>query len=63
MFAKSDVNGPDTNPVYQWLKATIPGDIGWNFTKYLVSKDGQVVKRFEPQETPEAIAEALTTLL
>ena len=63
MFAKIDVNGDQAAPLYQWLKMQIPGDIGWNFTKYLVNAKGDVVKRFDPQETPEAIGEALANLL
>ena len=63
MFAKIDVNGPDTHPIYRWLKDSIPGDIGWNFTKYLVNRQGQLIKRFDPQETPENIGAALPDLL
>ena len=63
MFAKIDVNGPDTHPIYRWLKDSIPGDIGWNFTKYLVNRQGQLIKRFDPQETPENIGEVLPDLL
>jgi glutathione peroxidase len=63
MFAKIDVNGDQAAPLYQWLKMQIPGDIGWNFTKYLVNPKGDVIKRFDPQETPEAIGEALANLL
>ena len=63
MFAKIDVNGPDTHPIYRWLKDSIPGDIGWNFTKYLVNRQGQLIKRFDSQETPENIGAALPDLL
>jgi glutathione peroxidase len=63
MFAKIEVNGDGASPLYAWLKAAKPGDIGWNFTKFLVSKDGQVLERFEPRTTPEEIAEALPSLL
>ena len=63
MFAKIDVNGDQTAPLYQWLKTQIPGDIGWNFAKYLVNSKGEVVKRFDPQETPEEIIGALADLL
>jgi glutathione peroxidase len=63
MFAKIEVNGDGASPLYTWLKAAKPGDIGWNFTKFLVSKDGQVLERFEPRTTPEDIAEALPSLL
>ena len=63
MFAKIDVNGDDAAPLYQWLKQQIPGDIGWNFTKYLIDSKGQVIKRFDPQETPETIRDALADLI
>ncbi len=63
MFAKIDVNGPNTSPLYDWLKTAKPGDISWNFTKFLVSKQGEVIERFEPKTTPEEIADALPTLL
>ena len=63
MFAKIDVNGPNASPLYDWLKTATPGDIGWNFTKFLVSKQGEVIERFEPKTTPEEIADALPALL
>jgi glutathione peroxidase len=63
MFAKIDVNGPNASPLYDWLKTAKPGDIGWNFTKFLVSKQGEVIERFEPKTTPEEIADALPALL
>lgn len=61
MFAKIDVNGSDESPVYRFLKAGNPDeegneDIAWNFTKFLVGRDGQVLQRFGPQMTPEEIA-------
>ena len=51
MFAKIEVNGAGTHPLYQWLKSSAPGLLGtegikWNFTKFLVGKDGKVVKRY-----------------
>ena len=60
LFAKIDVNGPDTHPVYKYLKAAEPGLLGsagikWNFTKFLVAKDGRVVKRYAPTTKPDAI--------
>jgi glutathione peroxidase len=60
MFAKIDVNGPDTHPLYQLLKSARTGVLGsesikWNFTKFLVSATGQVVKRYSPADTPESI--------
>lgn len=61
MMEKINVNGADAHPVYQWLKSQAPGLLGtegikWNFTKFLVSKDGQVIKRYAPQDTPAKIA-------
>jgi len=55
MFAKIKVNGPDTHPIYQFLKDHIGGDIKWNFTKFLVDGEGLVVKRFSPMTKPEKI--------
>jgi glutathione peroxidase len=59
LMAKVKVNGDDTHPVFQLLKKKAPGAIGgsikWNFTKFLVSKDGQTVKRYAPTVEPEAI--------
>lgn len=68
MFAKIDVNGPDASPLYKHLKAVKPGVLGterikWNFTKFLVDKDGNVVKRFAPKDKPEAIRSAIEALL
>jgi glutathione peroxidase len=64
MFHKIEVNGDAAAPLYQWLKAEQPGegatsDITWNFEKFLVDKDGNVVARFAPPTTPEQVAEAL----
>ena len=61
LFAKIDVNGPSTHPLYEFLKSAEPGLLGteaikWNFTKFLVAKDGSVRKRYAPQTKPEAIA-------
>ena len=61
MFAKVDVNGDNTAPLYKYLKAEKPGLLGseaikWNFTKFLVDRDGNVVKRYAPNDTPESIA-------
>ena len=60
MFAKVDVNGPKAHPLFQWLKAEKSGLLGlegikWNFTKFLVGKDGTVLKRYAPTDTPEKI--------
>ena len=60
-FAKIDVNGKNEEPLYNYLKNQQKGTIGprvkWNFTKFLVAKDGTVLKRFAPAETPEEIDE------
>ncbi|MGF1682140.1 glutathione peroxidase [Photobacterium minamisatsumaniensis] len=59
MFGKVDVNGPDTHEVFQYLKKSLPGLIGqkvkWNFTKFLIGRDGKPVKRYAPTKTPAAI--------
>ena len=47
-FAKINVNGANASPLYVWLKSKKPGDIQWNFTKFLVDREGNVVRRFEP---------------
>ncbi|MCH1867887.1 glutathione peroxidase [Nocardioides sp. CFH 31398] len=60
MFSKIDVNGPEAHPLYQWLKGEKGGVLGdkikWNFTKFLVGKDGKVVKRYGSTTKPEKIA-------
>ncbi len=68
MFEKVDVNGDDAAPLYQWLREAQPGegetsDIAWNFTKFLVARDGTVVRRYEPMTTPEEIAADLPDYL
>jgi glutathione peroxidase len=59
MFEKIDVNGDEAHPLYQWLKTEKGGLLGdaikWNFTKFLVGKDGQVIKRFSPTTEPEKL--------
>ena len=65
MFAKIDVNGAGASSVYAFLKDGNPDeegneDIAWNFTKFLVGRDGQVIRRFGPQVTPEEIAEVIS---
>ena len=60
MMSKVKVNGAEAHPLWQWLKAQAPGLLGtegikWNFTKFLVGKDGQVLKRYAPNDTPESI--------
>jgi glutathione peroxidase len=55
MFAKIKVNGPDAHPLYQLLKHEIGSDIKWNFTKFLVNREGKVVKRFSPMTKSKKI--------
>ena len=60
MFAKIEVNGVNTHPLYKYLKSEKPGILGteaikWNFTKFLVGADGRVLKRYAPSDKPEAI--------
>ena len=60
MMAKTQVNGMNAHPLWQWLKAQAPGLLGseaikWNFTKFLVGRDGKVIKRFAPNDTPESM--------
>jgi len=67
MFAKIDVNGANTHPVFQFLKSQkgsmLGDDIKWNFTKFLLDKEGNVVKRYAPTTKPEAITEDIEKLL
>ncbi|UPT78629.1 glutathione peroxidase [Sulfurovum sp. XGS-02] len=68
MFSKIKVNGEETHPLYRYLKAEQPGILGtevikWNFTKFLVDKEGKVVERFGSSTTPEALEEKIVTLL
>ena len=68
MFAKVNVNGADAHPVYKWLKGEAPGLLGtegikWNFTKFLIDKDGQVAKRYGSMDKPEDIAKDIEKLL
>ena len=68
MFSKIDVNGDAASEIYGFLKAGHPDeegneDIAWNFTKFLVGGDGNVLQRFAPQVTPEEIGEAIKTHL
>jgi len=68
MFAKIDVNGEKAHPLYRWLKAGRKGILGtegikWNFTKFLVDRDGQVIERYAPTDTPEKIRKDLPKVL
>jgi glutathione peroxidase len=60
VFSKIEVNGTGAHPLYAWLKGKAPGILGteaikWNFTKFLVSRDGNSVRRFAPQDRPESL--------
>lgn len=68
MFAKVDVNGDEAHPLFKYLAAEAPGILGskaikWNFTKFLVDRDGKVVKRFAPTDKPETIEKHIQELL
>jgi len=68
LFAKVDVNGDDADPLFAYLKAAQPGLLGttavkWNFTKFLVGRDGTVVDRFAPTTKPEDIEKDIEALL
>lgn len=68
MFAKIEVNGAGAAPVYAFLKDAAPTedgstDIKWNFTKFLVDREGKVVARFDPKTTPEEIEPKVAALL
>ncbi|HEU4567146.1 MAG TPA: glutathione peroxidase [Marmoricola sp.] len=59
MFAKIDVNGDDAHPLFRWLRSEKGGVLGsavkWNFTKFLVGRDGQVIRRYAPATKPESL--------
>jgi glutathione peroxidase len=68
MFAKIDVNGSNALPLYKYLKHEAKGLLGseaikWNFTKFLVDRDGNVTKRYAPNDTPESIGKDLARSL
>ena len=68
VMAKIDVNGAGAAPLYRWLTAQAPGLLGskaikWNFTKFLVGKDGQVIRRYAPQEVPKNLARDIEAAL
>ena len=64
IFAKIDVNGSGEHPLYAWLKSSAPGIFGtesikWNFTKFLIGRDGKVIERFSPDTQPADISGAI----
>ena len=68
LMAKVDVNGDDATPLYQWMKGEAPGLMGsksvkWNFTKFLIDREGQVVRRYAPTDKPEGIEKDIAKLL
>ena len=68
LFAKIDVNGANAHPLYQYLKKQAKGLLGseavkWNFTKFLVDREGRVVRRYAPTDRPESIAGDIVALL
>jgi len=68
LFAKIEVNGPHAHPLYRYLKTERPGLLGseaikWNFTKFLVARDGVVLKRYAPKDAPAGIERDLEPLL
>ena len=68
MMAKVDVNGPKADPLFQWLTTEAPGLLGskaikWNFTKFLVGKDGRVIRRYAPQDEPGKLAKDIDAAL
>ncbi len=68
LFAKIDVNGAGTHPLYRFLKHAAPGVLGseaikWNFTKFLVDREGKVLRRYASADTPEKIEKDLAALL
>jgi glutathione peroxidase len=68
MMSKVKVNGEGAHPLYQWLSAEAPGILGskaikWNFTKFLIGRDGRVLKRYAPQDAPEKISRDIEAAL
>ncbi|MBS0444827.1 MAG: glutathione peroxidase [Proteobacteria bacterium] len=68
MMAKVDVNGSAAHPLWKWLTAEAPGILGtkaikWNFTKFLIGKDGEVIKRYAPNDTPESLQKDIEAAL
>lgn len=64
LFVKIEVNGANAHPLYSWLKAASGGaDIEWNFVKFLVGRDGELIRRYPPQAKPEDIAADIESVL
>ncbi len=68
VMAKIEVNGEEATPLYRWLKAEAPGVLGtqgikWNFTKFLIGRDGKVVRRYAPTEKPARLEKDIEALL
>ena len=68
MMSKVKVNGAEAHPLWKWLTAEAPGILGtkgikWNFTKFLVGRDGQVIKRYAPNDAPESITKDIEAAL
>ena len=68
LMAKVDVNGEDATPLYQWMKGEAPGLMGsksikWNFTKFLIDREGKVVRRYAPTDKPDGIEKDIAKLL
>ena len=68
LFEKVDVNGPNAEPLFEHLKSEAPGVLGtrnikWNFTKFLVDQDGNVVRRYAPKDKPEDLHDDIEVLL
>jgi glutathione peroxidase len=68
MMAKVDVNGANAHPLYKWLTKEAPGLLGsksikWNFTKFLVGRDGRVLHRYAPQDTPKKLSRDIEAAL
>jgi len=68
MMSKIEVNGPSAHPLYQWLSSEAPGLLGskaikWNFTKFLVGRDGRVLKRYAPLDKPASLAKDIEAAL
>lgn len=68
LFKKIDVNGENASPLYDYIKSQAPGLLGsksikWNFTKFLINKNGEVIKRFAPKDKPENLAQQIEELL